>query len=94
MAYILPASLVAVLRMSLAYIPVSIAAVSNARKEQTGLASGLVNTSYRIGSALGLAIMVAFTSGQTEHLHNNGTEQVNALNGVFHLTFICAGLIS
>ena len=73
---------------------ISTAAVSNARKEQTGLASGLVDTSYRIGSALGLAIMVAFTSGQTEHLHNNGTEQVNALNGVFHVTFICAGLIS
>jgi predicted MFS family arabinose efflux permease len=76
MAYVLPASLVAVLRMSLAYMPISTAAVSNAHKEQTGLASGLVNTSYRIGSALGLAIMVAISSGQTEDLHNNGTEQV------------------
>jgi hypothetical protein len=41
--------------MSLAYIPVLTAAVSNARKEGTGLSSGLVNTRYKIGSALCLA---------------------------------------
>jgi hypothetical protein len=43
MLYVLPASLIAALGMSLAYIPVLTAAISNAHKEQTGLASGLVN---------------------------------------------------
>jgi fucose permease len=40
-SYVLPVSLVAALGMSLAYIPVLTAAVSNARKEETGLAQGL-----------------------------------------------------
>jgi hypothetical protein len=42
------------------------ATVSNIRKEDSGLGSSLVNTSYQIGSALGLAIMVAISSGHTE----------------------------
>src|SRR5918996_171587 len=56
---VLPGSLVAALGMSMAYIPVLTVAISNTHREQTGLASGVVNTSYQIGSALGLAIVVA-----------------------------------
>jgi len=94
MIYVLPASLVAALGMSLAYIPVLTAAVSNIRKEDSGLGSGLVNTSYQIGSALGLAIMVAIASGYTETLQNIGIEQIAALNRGFHLAFIGAMVVS
>jgi Na+/melibiose symporter-like transporter len=94
MIYVLPASLVAALGMSLAYIPVLTAAVSNIRKEESGLGSGLVNTSYQIGSALGLAIMVAISSGHTETLQNLGIEQIPALNRGFHLAFIGATIVS
>lgn len=94
MIYVLPASLVAALGMSLAYIPVLTAAVSNIRKEESGLGSGLVNTSYQIGSALGLAIMVAISSGHTETLQNIGIEQIAALNRGFHLAFIGATVVS
>ncbi len=80
--------------MSLAYIPVLTAAVSNARKEETGLASGLVNTGYQIGSALGLAILVGLASSQTETLQSIGVGHVNALNGGFHVAFIGAALVS
>ena len=90
----LPISLIAALGMSLAYIPVLTSAISNAGKEETGLASGLVNTSYQIGSALDPAIMVGLASGQTEALQSIGVGYVNALNGGFHLAFIGAGLIS
>jgi EmrB/QacA subfamily drug resistance transporter len=70
--YILPPSLVAAVGMSLAYIPVLTAAVSNIQPRQAGLGSGLVNTSYQIGSALGLAIIVAWSSSQSEALINSG----------------------
>jgi hypothetical protein len=90
----LPASLIAALGMSLAYIPVLTAAISNAHKEQTGLASGLVNTSYQIGSALGLAIIVAISSSQTETLENIGLPSIEALNGGFHTAFILGVIIS
>ncbi|GAA3390341.1 MFS transporter [Cryptosporangium minutisporangium] len=56
---VLPASLVAALGMALAFIPSLGTAISAARPEEGGLASGIVNTSYQIGSALGLAAMTA-----------------------------------
>ncbi|MFF5501356.1 MFS transporter [Streptomyces roseolus] len=61
---VLPASLVAALGMSLAYIPAMIAAMSGAPQEQAGLASGIVNTTYNVGSALGLAALTAVATSQ------------------------------
>src|ERR671917_1137764 len=94
MLYVLPTSLIAALGMSLAYIPVLTAAISNTHKEQTGLASGLVNTSYQIGSAFGLAIIVAIASNQTETLENIGLPSIEAINGGFHSAFIVGAIIS
>ena len=58
-ADVLPATLVAAVGMSLAYIPVMIAALSGAGPQEAGLASGIFNTTYQVGSALGLAAMTA-----------------------------------
>lgn len=92
--YVVPASLIAAVGMSLAYIPVLTAAVSNLPQKHAGLGSGLINTSYQIGSALGLAIIVAWSSGQTEMLIDSGVSQLQALNSGFHLAFIGAAIIS
>ncbi|RNL62382.1 MFS transporter [Nocardioides marmoriginsengisoli] len=59
---VLPASLVAALGMSLAFIPTLGTAIAAARPEEGGLASGIVNTSYQVGSALGLAVMTAIAA--------------------------------
>ena len=56
---VLPSSLLAAAGMSLAYIPATMVGVTGARPEETGLASGLINTTYQVGSAVGLAAMVA-----------------------------------
>ena len=61
---VLPASLVAALGMSLAFIPTLGTAISAAPPEEGGLASGIVNTSYQIGSALGLAVMTAIAAAE------------------------------
>ena len=92
--HVLPASLIAAGGMSLAYIPALMSAVSHARKEQSGLASGIVNTSYQIGSALGLAIMVAIASAQTLSDGNNGIGSIDALNNGFHLAFTAAAIVA
>jgi MFS family permease len=94
MIYALPASLVAALGMSLAYIPVLTSTVSNIQPRQAGLGSGLVNTSYQIGSALGLAITVAWAASQSERLVDFGISQTAALNDGFHLAFTGAAIIS
>ncbi|MEV6276351.1 MFS transporter [Nocardia sp. NPDC051832] len=56
---VLPASLVAAGGMALAFIPSLGTAIAAARPEEGGLASGLVNVSYQVGSAVGLAAMTA-----------------------------------
>lgn len=91
--HVLPASLVAAGGMFLAYIPALMSAGSNARKEEIGLASGIVNTSYQVGSALGLAIMVTIASTQTI-LDDSGIGSIDALNNGFHLAFITSAIVA
>ena len=61
---VLPASLIAAAGMALAFIPSLGTAISSAKPEEGGLASGIVNTSYQVGSALGLAVMTAVATSQ------------------------------
>ncbi len=61
---VLPASLIAAAGMALAFIPSLGTAISSAKPEEGGLASGIVNTSYQVGSALGLAAMTAVATSQ------------------------------
>jgi len=87
---VLPASLVAALGMSLAFIPSLGTAISAAKPEEGGLASGIVNTSYQIGSALGLAAMTAVAASY-------GAGQVgnpSALTNGFSAAFLGAGIIA
>ncbi|WP_378735728.1 MFS transporter [Nocardia brasiliensis] len=56
---VLPASLVAAGGMALAFIPSLGTAISAARPEEGGLAAGIVNVGYQVGSAIGLAAMTA-----------------------------------
>ena len=92
--HVLPASLAAAGGMSLAYIPVLMSAVSHARQEESGLASGIVNTSYQIGSALGLVVMVALSAAQTLHAESGGIGALDALNTGFHTAFIGAAIVA
>ncbi|WP_308010992.1 MFS transporter [Streptomyces sp. AC495_CC817] len=62
-AHVLPASLVAAAGMSLAFVPSLSTAISSAPPTEAGVASGLVNTSYQIGSAVGLAALTAVSAG-------------------------------
>ncbi|HEV2815274.1 MAG TPA: MFS transporter [Solirubrobacteraceae bacterium] len=61
---VLPASLIAATGMAFAFIPSLGTAIQSAKPEEGGLASGIVNTSYQVGSALGLAVMTAVATSQ------------------------------
>jgi EmrB/QacA subfamily drug resistance transporter len=56
---VLPATLVAAAGMAMAFIPSLGLALSSAAPDEGGLAAGIVNTNYQVGSALGLAAMTA-----------------------------------
>ncbi|MEU5157742.1 MFS transporter [Glycomyces sp. NPDC021274] len=87
---VLPASLLAALGMALAFIPSLQMAISSARPEEGGLASGIVNTGYQIGSALGLAVVTALAVA-------NGAGEVGnapALTEGFSTAFIAAAVVA
>ena len=87
---VLPASLVAAAGMSLAFIPSLGIALSSARPEEGGLAAGIVNTSYQVGSALGLAAMTAVAAA-------NGADQlgdVSSLTDGYSAVFLGAAVVA
>lgn len=86
---VLPASLIAAFGMSLAYIPVTMIGMGGAAPEDTGLASGLINTTYQVGSALGLAVMVSVAAAQ---LGGAPHETADVLSG-YRAAFFGAALI-
>ncbi|MEO5777326.1 MAG: MFS transporter [Flavobacterium sp.] len=94
MLTILPASILAAIGMSLAYIPSTMAAMSGAKPEEMGLASGLVNTSYQIGSALGLAVIVVIAAAKTEAVTAIAVTPQDGLVAGFQTAFIAAALLS
>ncbi len=86
---VLPASLLAAFGMALAYIPTTMTGMAGARPEETGLASGLINTTYQIGSAIGLAIMVMLSTSGSGH----GTGQTaEAMLAGFQSAFLGAAV--
>ena len=87
---VLWASLVAAAGMSLAYIPALNAGLSAVDPEDSGLASGILGTSYQVGAALGLAALTAIgTSHGADELGS-----VARLTNGFQAEFIGAALIA
>jgi EmrB/QacA subfamily drug resistance transporter len=69
-------------------------AMSGATAEDSGLASGLVNTSVQVGGALGLAVLATLSTSRTAHLIARGTPRPDALTGGYHLAWIISAAIA
>ena len=65
-------SLLAAVGLGLAFVSVTIAAVTGTRPDEAGLASGLINTSQQVGGALGLAVLATIATGRTDDLLASG----------------------
>jgi MFS family permease len=91
---VLGPSLLGAIGMSLAYIPGTMAAISGAKPEEAGLASGLANTTYQVGSAIGLAVVVAIAISTTNDLSAGQSITKEALNAGFQSAFRISAVIS
>jgi len=84
---LLPGFLVIALGMGFSFVPISIAALAGVDAKDAGLASGLINTSQQIGSALGIAVLSAVAVAQTSDATRAGERPADALTTGFHAAF-------
>ena len=95
---ILGPSLVAAVGLGFAFVPQTIAAVSGVADREAGLASGLINTSQQVGSALGLAVLATIANSRTDSLvasaGGNPAALPNALTEGFRLAFLAGAGIA
>jgi EmrB/QacA subfamily drug resistance transporter len=80
-------SLLAAIGLGLAFVSMTVAAVSGVEAHEAGLASGLINTSQQIGGALGLAILATIANSQTNDAFATGASQAVALTDGFQAAF-------
>ncbi len=93
---VLPGMILLGLGAGTAFNPVLLAAMSDVEPADAGLASGLVNTAFMMGGALGLALLASLAAGRTGDLLASGAAQPAALAGGYHVAFlagaVCAAL--
>jgi EmrB/QacA subfamily drug resistance transporter len=88
LADVLPGMVLLGIGAGVAFNPLLLGAMSDASTEDSGLASGLVNTAFMMGGALGLAVLASIAAAGTEAFREAGAEPQAALNGGYHLAFI------
>jgi hypothetical protein len=76
-----------------AFIPVSIAALAGVAERESGLASGLINTSEQLGGAIGIAIASTIAATHASTLLRQGAAPAAALTSGFQLAFWACGAI-
>ena len=73
---------------------VSLAAMSDVAPKQSGFASGLVNTAFMMGGALGPAVLASLAASRRARLETAGDSHLAALTGGCHLAFRTGALVA
>jgi EmrB/QacA subfamily drug resistance transporter len=81
-------SLLAAVGLGLAFVSMTVAAVSGVETHEVGLASGLINTSQQIGGALGLAILATVANSKIDDVAASGASQAVAMTEGFQNAFL------
>jgi EmrB/QacA subfamily drug resistance transporter len=90
---VLPAMILLGFGAGVAFNPMLLAAMSDVTPEESGLASGVVNTAFMMGGALGLAVLASLAASRTSDLRSS-TTSVSALNGGYHVAFVAGALFA
>jgi EmrB/QacA subfamily drug resistance transporter len=91
---VLPSMILLGFGAGMAFNPVLLAAMSDVEPSESGLASGVVNTSFMMGGALGLAILASAADARTDTLLDSGDGRLAALAGGYHAAFLLGAVFA
>jgi len=91
---VLPGMVLIGIAAGIAFNPLLLAATGGLPASDSGLASGLVNTSFMLGGSLGLALLASAAAARTDILASAGADSISALNGGYHVAFALGALCS
>jgi EmrB/QacA subfamily drug resistance transporter len=91
---VLPSMIFLGIGAGIAFNPVLFAAMSDVQPTEAGLASGIVNTAFMMGGALGLAVLASLAASRTETLTADGEPFLEALTGGYHAAFLVGALFA
>jgi EmrB/QacA subfamily drug resistance transporter len=91
---VLPSMILLGIGAGIAFNPVLLAAMSDVEPSDAGLASGIVNTSFMMGGALGLAVLASVAASRTETLRAAGDDPLVALTGGYHTAFLLGAIFA
>ena len=88
LADVLPSMILLGFGAGIAFNPMLLAAMSDVAPEESGLASGVVNTAFMMGGALGLAVLASLATSRTDSLRSAGHSLLASLVGGYHVAFL------
>ena len=91
---ILPGSVLLAIGAGMGFNPLLLAAMGDVDQSEAGLASGVVNTAFMMGGALGLAILASLSASHTDDLLASGEGTAAALTGGYHWAFLAGALFA
>jgi MFS family permease len=91
---VLPSMILLGFGAGMAFNPVLLAAMNDVSPEESGLASGVVNTAFMMGGALGLAILASLADSRTATLTASGDSRLEALTGGYHAAFLVGAVFA
>ena len=91
---VLPSMILLGFGAGMAFNPMLLAAMSGVEQSEAGLASGIVNTAFMMGGALGLAVLASLAASRSDSLLASGDNALVALNGGYHAAFLVAAVFA
>jgi EmrB/QacA subfamily drug resistance transporter len=91
---VLPGMMLLGLGAGMALNPVLLAAMHDVKPSESGLASGVVNTSFMMGGALGLAVLASVAGARSADALASGSSSSVALNEGYHAAFLIGALFA
>ncbi|CAB3800458.1 MFS transporter [Paraburkholderia fynbosensis] len=90
---VLPGMILLGFGAGIAFNPMLLAAMSDVDPADSGLASGIVNTSFMMGGALGLAVLASLAAARSDALQASAGA-IAALNSGYHVAFLCGAIFA